>query len=327
MTTLLDTEAARPTTAAEAAGTTGDVAAPARRLRATMAACRLQFRWLGTQKALTPEQKARAADAFDADAPFLSAGKRILDTTHPAYRAVTAVRTRVADRWRGLTLPFPEPGTRLIRLDDVAAFDHAMTSHRAELDDAVATLDRRYAELRHAAADRLGSLYNPADYPETLAGLFGVAWDYPNVEPPEYLVRLSPELYRQEQERVAARFEEAVRLAEEAFLAEFGRLVGHLGERLAGTDADGATKVFRDSAVDNLVAFFGRFSSLNVRSSAQLDELVARRRRSSAAWAPRTCATTTACDGTSRRGWPRCRRSWTGWSSRGRGGATPGGDA
>ena len=100
-----------------------------------------------------------------------------------------------------------------------------MADFRAELDDAVANLDRHFGELKQAAARRLGSLFNPADYPETLVGLFGVAWDYPNVEPPDYLVGLSPELYRQEQERVRARFEEAVQLAEQAFLDEFARLV------------------------------------------------------------------------------------------------------
>lgn len=275
MTALLDppptpdrTDSAAPT----------DLAAPARRLRATMAACRVRFTWLGTRKSLTPGRKARAAGAFDAEAPYLSAGKKLLDTAHPAYRAVTAVRTRITDRWRGLTLPYPEPGTRLIRLDDVAALDAALADARAELDAAVVELDRRYAEPRRSAAGRLGSLYDPADYPETLVGLFGVAWDYPAAEPPAYLLQLSPELYRREQARVAARFEEAVRLAEEAFLAEFGRLVGHLAERLAGAGDDGAPRVFRGSAIENLVEFFGRFAGLNVRSDAQLDELVARAR-------------------------------------------------
>ena len=127
-----------------------------------------------------------------------------------------------------------------------------MADYRAELDDAVATLDRQFDELKQAAARRLGSLFNPADYPATLVGLFGVSWDYPNVEPPDYLVGLSPDLYRQEQERVRARFEEAVQLAEQAFLDEFARLVAHLTERISGTNEDGTPKVFRDSAIDNL---------------------------------------------------------------------------
>jgi hypothetical protein len=140
-----------------------------------------------------------------------------MDTRHTAFRAVTAVRTKATDYWRGLSLPFPEPGVRLIKQGKVDEFAATMADYRTDLDDAVANLDRHFGELKAAAAERLGSLYNPGDYPETLVGLFSVAWDFPNVEPPDYLVQLSPGLYEQERARVAARFEEAVQLAEQAF--------------------------------------------------------------------------------------------------------------
>ena len=71
-----------------------------------------------------------------------------------------------------------------------------------------------------------------------------------------------------------ARFDEAVQLAEAAFLEELARLVDHLTERLSGQD-DGRPKAFRDSAVENLTGFFERFRQLNIRSNPQLDELVA----------------------------------------------------
>jgi hypothetical protein len=86
-------------------------------------------------------------------------------------------------------------------------------------------------------------------------------------------MRISPEVYQQEQERVARRFEEAVQLAEQAFLAEFARLVSRLAERL-GSEPDGQRRVFRDSAVTNLLDFFERFKHLNLRSSEELDRLV-----------------------------------------------------
>ena len=76
-----------------------------------------------------------------------------------------------------------------------------------------------------------------------------------------------------------ARFEEAVRLAEQAFLEEFARLVEHLTERIGGVGEDGQPKVFRDSAVNNLAEFFSRVRELNVRSNEQLDELVERAQR------------------------------------------------
>ena len=250
-------------------------AAPAERLRTTMAAVRVSLSWLGVRKTLTPEQKAQAAESFGAEGQFLSAGKKLLDTRHPAFKAVTTVRTRLMAYWKGMTLPFPEPGVRLIRQADIAAFDVHMTTLRAELAEAVGQLERHYAELKAAARERLGSLYSANDYPNRLSSLFAVEWDFPAVDPPDYLRQLSPELFEQEQVRVAARFDEAVRLAEEAFTSELARLVSHLAERLSGSD-DGKPKIFRDSAVTNLSEFFERFRTLNVRSDQQLDDLVDR---------------------------------------------------
>jgi hypothetical protein len=234
----------------------------------------VSFTWLGVRKTLTPEQKSQAAEPFGAQGDFLSASKKLLDTRHAAYKEVTAIRGKVTVCWKSATLPYPEPGVRLIRQHQVDAFNAEMTSHRNELHEAVGRLDEHYAELRTAAQRRLGDLYNPSDYPLSLRGLFDVEWDFPNVEPPDYLCQLNPAIYEQERTRVAARFEEAVQLAEQAFIGELSRLVSHLTERLSGT-ADGERKVFRDSAVTNLTEFFQRFRELNVRSNEQLDALVA----------------------------------------------------
>jgi hypothetical protein len=248
------------------------------RLRASTAAIRLSFTWFGTRKTLTPKQKAQAADTFGAEGEFLSAGKKLIDTRHPDFKAVTSVRGRIVSYWRGISLPYPEPGIRLIRQDDVGPVNKQLTTLKADLQEAVDHLDRHFASLKSAARERLGSLYNSADYPESLKGLFDVTWDFPSVEPPSYLQRLSPELYEQECRRVTAQFDEAVQLAEQAFLQELSQLVSHLTERLSGTE-DGKPKVFRDSVVENLTEFFERFRRLNIRSNDQLDEIVAQAQR------------------------------------------------
>ena len=210
---------------------------------------------------------------FGAEGDYVSAAKKLINTGHPAFKAVTAVRHRILSLFKGMSLPYPEPGIRLIRQDDIAVFNVQMQTLKAELHEAVELLDEHYAELRSVARQRLGSLYDDADYPESLLGLFDVEWDFPAFEPPDYLRQLSPELYRQECQRVQARFDEAVRLAEEAFLSELAKLVSHLTDRLSGSE-DGKPKVFRDSAVDNLRGFFERFRQLNIGSNEQLDELV-----------------------------------------------------
>jgi hypothetical protein len=74
-------------------------------------------------------------------------------------------------------------------------FTQQLSLLQAELAEAVTGLDEHYAELKLAARERLGSLYNADDYPASLQGMFQVAWDFPSVEPPEYLRRLNPEVY------------------------------------------------------------------------------------------------------------------------------------
>ena len=243
------------------------------RLQQRMAAVRLAFTWLGVRKTLTAEQKAQAAETFGAQDSFLSAGKKLLDTSHHAFKQVTAVRGQIQSYFKNMSLPYPEPGIRLVRQDQLTAFTDQLAMYRNQLAEAVTELDGQYGELQSAARRRLGTLYNANDYPNSLLGLFSVEWDFPSVEPPEYLRQISPELYEQEQARVVARFEEAVRLAEEAFTGELARLISHLAERISGR-SDGKPKVFRDTAVTNLHEFFERFRTLSVRSDPDLERLV-----------------------------------------------------
>jgi hypothetical protein len=46
-----------------------------------MAAVRVSINWFGTRKTLTAEQKSQAAESFGAEGTFLSAGKKLLDTS------------------------------------------------------------------------------------------------------------------------------------------------------------------------------------------------------------------------------------------------------
>ncbi|QDT55868.1 hypothetical protein Pan44_39160 [Caulifigura coniformis] len=247
----------------------------ASRLRQEFAATRVGLTWLGVRKSLTSEQKARAADGFDAEVRFLSATKKLLDTQHPRFRAVTALKGRIVGYWKGLTLPYPEPGLRLIRQSVIPEFDGQLRTFQSELQQQVTLLDDHYAELRRTARDRLGQLFSEADYPVSLKDEFEITWDFPSVEPPGYLLQLNPRLYQQECQRMQARFDEAVQLTEQMFFDELSKLVSHLTERLTGRE-DGKAKVFRDSAIENLLEFFGRFRTLSVHSSAELDQLVER---------------------------------------------------
>ncbi|WP_168564982.1 hypothetical protein [Crateriforma spongiae] len=251
---------------------------PADRLQAETTAVRLRIRWPGTRKTLSRHHRQRAADTFAAQGDSVSVSKKLIDTGHPTFRATTAIRTQVVEYWKRTTLPYVEPGTRLLRRRDLTDFDTRMSAYRDELAAAVGELNRHYSDLIEGARQMLGDLFDRSDYVDDLRESFAIDWDFPSTAAPDYLLQISPGLYQAECDRIKDRFDEAVRLTEQAFAEELGQLVGHLAERLSG-QGDGSPKVFRDSAVTNLREFFDRFERLNIRSDDQLDRLVEDARR------------------------------------------------
>lgn len=242
-------------------------------LRQTMGAVKLSFSWLGTQRKLSDLQTKQAADTFHAATDLVTASKRLIDTKNTTYRTLTAIKSQASSYWRSMTLPYPQEGVRLIRQSDVAAFEDKMREFKEQLAAAAANLQLEYETLKDAAREKLGELYNPNDYPASLEGVFAIRWEYPPVEPPNYLMTFNPELYAQEQSRIQQRFETAVVMAEEAFAEQLQDMVAHLIERLTD-EPDGTKKTFRASAIDNLKEFYDNFRSMNVRSNVQLENLI-----------------------------------------------------
>ena len=87
------------------------------RLRQNFAACRLSFKWLGTSKTLNSQQKSQAAESFGADGDSISAGKKLINTKHDAYKALTSLKSQATRYWKQNSLPYPESGIRLIKQD------------------------------------------------------------------------------------------------------------------------------------------------------------------------------------------------------------------
>ena len=210
-------------------------------LQGSFSACRVKFKWFGTRKSLNSDQKTRAAQSFGADGKAISAAKRLFDTQASCYRNLTSTKSQINMYWRDSSLPYPEPGIRLIRNDSIEDFNSSLISFRHELEITVVELNEHYAELKEAARQRLGSLYSQDDYPNSLLNEFQISWDFPSVAAPDYLRRLSPEIYRQECQRVQAQFSNAVALTEQMFQGQLAELVDHLVDRLS-TDESGETK-------------------------------------------------------------------------------------
>jgi hypothetical protein len=254
--------------------------APARRkksfaqqLREETAGVRLFVSKFGARKALTRDQVAQAAVPFGADAHYLAATKRIVDTHYPAYLSVTKTISQARTWWRTMSVDFPIDGIRLIRKSLIDTFEQQMRRFRTDLNTHLNALEAFYPALRSEAEERLGSLFNADDYPATIRECFQIRWDYPSVDPPDYLKQLNPELYKQEQAKVAARFEEAIRAAEEAFASELQGLVSHLVDVLT-PGPDGQAKALKKNAVVNVTEFVKKFRDMQVTDNAELTRLV-----------------------------------------------------
>lgn len=274
----------------------------AERLRAETAAVRLRRRYLKDAKALSPAQRETAAAVFSADAEFLRARKKMFDTKHKKVSRANRLVDRSCEIWREFTVPYSaaEPGVRLIRRDRIAEFEDELRRVLDELGAAVAEADDVYrSEIIPEAEQRLGELFNAEDYPDSLLGCWGFDWEYPSVEPPDYLQQLNPALYAAEQARIRARFEEAVQATEQAFIAEFNEFVARLAERLE-PGPDGKQKTFHESSVTNLNAFFERFRALNIGSNADLDRLVTTAQETVAGVSAKTLRTDALTRGTVR---------------------------
>jgi hypothetical protein len=153
-----------------------------------MVAVRLSMTWFRTRQPLTAGQKAEVAEPFGLEAKRISISRHLFDPRHPALKAVTALRGNVIAYFRSQSLPYPEPGMRLIRQDKIDEFAAKMREFQEQLAGAVQALGRSYHELKTAARQRLGRLCNSSDYPASLDGLFAISFDFPFPEEPVHVI-------------------------------------------------------------------------------------------------------------------------------------------
>jgi len=211
---------------------------------------------------------------FHARTDDVGASKRLFDLKNDGYRNVVKTISRARAYWESMTITHPMESVRIIRRDRVDEFADRIEEYRSELKNKVDYLQHNYWESMVDEAKRnLGSLYNPEDYPADITSQFKIEWQLLNIEPPDYLRQLNPNVYDEQVKLMQSQIETAITKVEGEFLNEFASMVGFLAERLEDGE-DGKKKVFRNSAIENLKMFFNRFDDLKVRSNPQFDALI-----------------------------------------------------
>ena len=247
----------------------------AAQLAEQVCAVRLILHRPGCSRKLTKTQRETAARAFTAEPAALSASKKLLGRGDKAAADCSVLVCRARQFWIGLTYPYPAiKGVRLIRKEHVEQFDRHLSGLRKELDAAAAVMVEELPALRERAAQRLGDLYDEADFNAAWAGGWDILWDYPSLEPPESLAKIAPEIYERQRQAVAAQIQSAADAAEAAFAAQLGELVAGLRDKLAGDPQTGEKRKLTARAADGFKSFFERVKTMQVTGNAALTAMI-----------------------------------------------------
>ena len=247
----------------------------ARKARENTVACRLKRGSFTVNRKFTGDQVAKVADSFNAKSEVVSANKKLIDSKHPKVKAVTVVLAKAYRLWKNVfTTPYPDAGIRLLKRDRMEEFESDMRECQAELEVAKTELDEAYAEVIAKAEVDLQDLFNRSEYPASLSAAYSIEWEYPSVEPPNWMKEVHPEAYAAQVRIINARFEDAVTQTETLFAEEFAKVVEHLAERLGKDEETGEFHSIQTSNIDNVKKFIEKFREMNFGGNTSMAELI-----------------------------------------------------
>lgn len=230
-------------------------------------------RWQGQR--LDREASQRVTEQAGANADAARVNKHLVpkEALAPVQTAANTVR----DHFLTNTLPWRDNGDRLMTRQLYTKFIEVHERLVSEFNAAVDTfLSTDYPKAKAQAEFRMGSLFNPDDYPSVseLRYRFRVALDFePLTTSNDFRVQID----QQHVDRVKQTMEEAALRRVQAAQADvWKRLlerVGRYQERLSSTNDDGKPAVFRDTLVDNLEELVEMIPGLNILDDPNIEQI------------------------------------------------------
>ena len=250
---------------------------------------------LGTTKKVSSDM----AEIEGTDPSMLRLSKAILDS--PQLAKIISLRGEMARRIEKHALPCAmfKSGVKLIGTGSIEAVQTIINEYAYEPgseDPELIVLDENgielpkgripqvidefvdaYPKLVDAARERLGELFDPADYPPVgrVREAFGVNYRYFTFDTPQTLKSVSQSLFAAERRKAERSWNAAEQEIRNALRAGFLQLVEQLKDRLT-PDSDGKRKRLHESTVENFKEFMSAFDGRNVTDDAELGGLVAK---------------------------------------------------
>lgn len=219
-----------------------------------------------------------AAVEADTDKSMLHVSKDLLDSEE--YKAIGKIDGETRRYVAEMALPFPfRPGFYLLPYDLLERVDAKLGEYQQRRAAAVDCFVRAYPQRQREAADKLGPLYDPTDYPPAseIEKAFSLSWSYLAFDVPGQLQTINRDVWERQQAEMASMWREAAEECRAVLRAKFAELIGRAVERLT-PGPDGKQKIFRDSLIGNLDEFLETFAPRNITDDAELQKLVAQAR-------------------------------------------------
>lgn len=243
------------------------------KLQDKMSGVRLSINKPGFRRIMGKTHIREVADLFDADNNSVSASRKIINNRHPLVAPIVSLLADTVHYVRARTVDYPEQGVRLCRLDQVQTIADGIAVRKARLADLLQDLKAGWSSVLDEAKERLGDLFDSSDYPNDPTAHFAIYLTFPEIKPDQRLMQINPELYAEQQKIIAAKFDEALVVAEAAAATEMKKLLENLVERLK-PDAEGKKKILKGSTVANIAEFIELFKTKTVGNNKELESLM-----------------------------------------------------
>ena len=225
-----------------------------------------------TDKAVSHE----VADQKNANKRAVKVLKTLIDTTHPAYKAVKTARGALYNVFAAETAPWSEDGWYIIKAKGYDRFTEVMREKTDAFDVAVGDFLKVYPELVDQAPDRLGDLFDADLFPsaEACKELFYSDIEVrPVPEAGDFRVAMSAD----DKQKITAQIQRTndKRVSEvttECFDRAYS-VVSNMVERLEAFDPDKKGAKLYDSLVGNVRDIADLLPSLNVGDDPRLEQL------------------------------------------------------
>jgi hypothetical protein len=202
--------------------------------------------------------------------------KKLVDRSHPLYRAVCSAAEALRTTHKGIGMAWDGKSKVLIPNEKIESYLTAMANHKRDFDNAVNIMASSMPAIREESKDRLGSMYNPDEFPteSELLSLCSVKF---NIEPVptsghfsfSFATEVFQDAAQEFEARIASQFSEGLIRESKLLLKDVQDLAENLGK-------SGHEGMIKETMISRPVDLAKKIRALNIMGNPEVDKVCER---------------------------------------------------